>query len=308
MGREKHRMAASGHHVWASFSCLSELVDLYATVTFVNEQVTIKGKSKLSDALKALAVVTHVPPDARRPRHTVVLRTESGDLPDALKEKAVFSAPGSTYSVHMHTTPPPHCVYRVECNFPEPALGKETLDRAVRAAANLLNERVDPTSLLFRDIVASRVRMFKRKQIEEELSSAIAEHDRGGAYGRRPVCTVADVVCTPPPPHDPPRVDVFAKPASTRLEDLVHAFAGEFKGVASIPHRRPRVVPFAKPESTRLEDLLHAFATHGVDKSTGAIFRIGLLDTSQTAVRAGFLPQALVFCSRQSFHAVPMKS
>lgn len=190
----------SGHYVWAPMVDVSQLVDMYSTILFINEQTGLSAKSTPSNALKATSVVTS--PEAGKWRAIVVLRA-SGEIPYLLQNNVVFSAPGSSYMLHIKNTDYPQCGTRVD--LPGSAAVKDTLDLAVRASSQLLGESVDPKDLFFRDTVASRLRMFKRSQTQDETTMESEEK----WY----------------PPLPPGQVVPFAKPASTRLGDLLHAFA-----------------------------------------------------------------------------------
>jgi hypothetical protein len=242
-----------------------------ATVAYINEREYESKNGKAPNALKADAVVTSRESGNWLPQNIVLFRTCRSQLPELIKGRSSFHAPGSRYVVKIASTEPAKCGFKVDCNCPGPVSATETLERAIRAVSSLLNEPVNHINL--KDTVGSRLRMFKKSEITYASSSS--------------ECTPWQ----PPLPQGPPpkwtdhTFVPFKKPPSIHLEDLLHSFA-----TLPIPQGpSPKwtdnpFVPFKKPASTNLEDLIHAFSTHKVDGIKP--------DTEQETVYL----QPLVFC------------
>ena len=191
----------SGHYVWAPMVDVSQLVDMYSTILFINEQNWPQCEKHSFQCSQG-----HIGRGRHPKRESGAPLWCCGRLASShicCRNNVVFSAPGSSYMLHIKNTDYPQCGTRVD--LPGSAAVKDTLDLAVRASSQLLGESVDPKDLFFRDTVASRLRMFKRSQTQDETTMESEEK----WY----------------PPLPPGQVVPFAKPASTRLGDLLHAFA-----------------------------------------------------------------------------------
>lgn len=256
----------SGACVVAPLSSVADIVDVCATVGYVNScKVTCSAEARLG-ALRASAVFTAPMNGLWRRKVFIVLRTLSGPLPPGVgKEGAkTYKAPGSTYIMQVCENEPSDVSHRYALSD---NTAEGSLCDAVRTVCALIHESVDTASLAFKDAVSSRLRYFKR------CNSAIATHQR----------------------------TVQASDASTNSDD-----SDSTDDAPSRPPSRPpaprkasshgTVVAFQKPNFSSVEDLFFSFATHVIDNNVGLARRLNPLNPVHLTDKTRFVPQALVFC------------
>jgi len=244
----------------APVTSVADLIDMCATVAFVNKDSSAhKANTKLG-ALRATAVMTCRVNGRWRSQTVVVFRTLSGALPSVLQTSGKYTAPGSCYDLYKSDSEPENASIKREVSN---AFVEESLHEAIRVVGSILHESPDPVSLFFKDAVASRLRLFNKSQLSKcstplnEMSSS--ENTSG---------TESDFTETSP----------------------VARHTGVAGGAS-----RPLQAPFAfeRPSFENVEELFYSFATHITDPTTGMGLALNpLLSTKHVRDQA----QPLVFC------------
>lgn len=210
--------------VYGVVDSVAALVDLVATISYVNEG------ARSDQVLKAAMVVTSRTNESWRAQNIVIFKA-GRELPHALQTRTRFCAPGSGYHLTISTTEPPNCGTRVNLAFPHECTFNESMQRAVHAVSSLLCEDIRHDSF-FCDAVHSRYNLFKRCASPPETDGSVSSDCEDE------LAASAEAPSEPPPPPK--------------------AWLSQMPPLPPTPCQ----APFQKPHSTRLGDLLWAFATH----------------------------------------------
>lgn len=278
-----------GACVVAPVDTVADLIDMCATVAFVNNDSSAhKANTKLG-ALRATAVMTRKVSGHWRSQTIVVFRTLSGSLPRTLETSSGrYMAPGSYYEICKSDWEPEEiCNRRTVSN----ASIEESLNEAIRIVGSMIHESTDPASLFFKDAVASRLRLFHKCHLSQcptpfdvfSSDSSGSEFDStepsptvrpGGAFVAAPLRRVIESIQSepwiPPLPPEPPEA-----PRPTLIENTNHD-------------------AFERPYFDNVEELFYSFATHITDPVTGKSLAIEPIRSTHFQDQA----QPLVFCHR----------
>ena len=254
---------ASGKCVLAPVCNLMHIVDMKATVDYINNRISKDGHTSRS-LLQADAVLTSCIDGQWRAQAYVVLRTAAGVIPHIFNGP-YFLAPGSNYTMTVVNNEPENACNRVCMHTDRPSFSsEESIRNAILCVAPLVNENVDPLSLAFKDAVSSRLVMFMRHHVKDQStgqrdtlagsSSNSSDTETDSGYSS-PASPRPPVMRMPPLPlQKPPRPPPFEKPRFITIEDLLQsAFATHF--VDSKGFGRP-VSPLAPPNHAEYQPLV----------------------------------------------------
>ena len=264
---------ATGECVLAPVLTMADLIDVCATVAFVNNDSSAhKANTKLG-ALRATAVMARRVYGHRRSQVVVVFRTLSGALPSTLQTSSKrYMAPGSSYELVASESEPEDASNRRRVSTMSI---EESICEAIHIAGSMIHESPDPASLFFKDAVASRLRLFHKSRLSRcptplddlssrnssDLSSSESDSDDSGASPVVPATEVAEGAPSPPPK-------------------------------AKLPKYVESIAAFQRPVFESVEELFYSFATHTTDPDTGKSRLMDPLRTTHFRDQA----QALIFC------------
>jgi hypothetical protein len=220
-----------------------DIVDMKATLDYINNRISKDGHTSRS-LLQADAVLTSRVDGQWRAQAYVVLRTSTGAIPH-LFNGPYFIAPGSNYTITVANNEPGNACNRVCMHIDRPSFSsEESIRHAILSVAPLINEKVNPLSLAFRDAVSSRLVMFMRHHVKDQSA------------GQRDTSTGSPYSCSDTDTDSGYSSLASPRPPVARMPPLP----------PEKPPKPPRPLPFKKPLFTTIEDLLQsAFATHFVD-------------------------------------------
>ena len=109
---------ANGQCVVAPVTTVADLIDMCATVAFVNNDSSARRANTKLGALRATAVMTHRVNGQWRSQVVVIFRTLAGVLPSTLDTSSgKYMAPGSYYQIRYRNS---DFLLPVECRFERP--------------------------------------------------------------------------------------------------------------------------------------------------------------------------------------------
>jgi len=269
----------------APVATLADLIDMCATVVFVNKDSSAhKANTKLG-ALRATAVMMRRVNGHWRRQAVVVFRTLSGALPSMLQTPSgKYTAPGSYYELHKSDSEPEDASNkRVVSN----ASMEESLHEAVRIVGSMIHESPDPVSLFFKDAVESRLRLFNKSQLFQcpmPLNDIFSSDRTNGAESvstetspfARPTCVAGGALRPPQAPLPPLHLKTLSSPLPTEPP----------------PTKKSGSIAFERPSFENVEELFYSFATHTTDPATGKSRALDPLRTTHFRDQT----QPLVFC------------
>jgi hypothetical protein len=264
---------------------VADLIDMCATVAFVNKDSSAhKANTKLG-ALRATAVMTRRVNGHWRSQAVVIFRTLSGALPSTLQTPSgKYTAPGSYFELHKSDSEPEDAANkRVVSN----ASIEESLHEAIRIVGSMIHESPDPASLFFKDAVASRLRLFNKSQLSQcptPLNDMFSSDSTSGAESdsteTSPVTRPTGAAGGAPRPLTAPLPPLHLKPWIPPLPP------------EPPPTRKPGSIAFERPSFENVEELFYSFATHITDPATGKSRALDPLRTTHFRDQA----QPLIFC------------
>lgn len=209
--------------VWAPVYDVASIVDMAATITFINYVLESRSNSSFANVLRPSCVCMTDARTKGSPAAIVVFKPACGQMPDELRDRPFYSAPQCDYRLTCCKCEPTDQAHRkVYCASAAIASSKDALESAVRTSADALKEKIDPAAEYFTDSVASRVRMMLRAQ----------------------------TVASPPPPP----VESFKKPVFSKLDDLMPCWATHTVDSSSgeLVPLGPKDVPTSRSQLVRL--------------------------------------------------------
>ena len=276
---------SKGPCVVAPVSTVADLIDMCATVAFVNKDSSAhKANTKLG-ALRATAVMTRRVNGHWRSQTVVIFRTLSGALPSMLHTSSgKYTSPGSYYQIYKSDSEPEDAANkRVVAN----ASIEESLHEAIRMVGSMIHESPDPASLFFKDAVASRLRLFNKSHLSQcptpfndIFSSDSTSGSESDSTETSPVARPTGVAGGAPRPLMAPLPPLHLKPWIPSLPP------------EPPPTTKPGSIAFERPSFENVEELFYSFATHITDPATGRSMELDPLRTAHFRDQA----QPLIFC------------
>lgn len=272
----------SGACVVAPVNSVADVVEMCATISYINSTIITYNSGTRLSSLRANAVFTARVSGHWRTQVFVVFRTLLGPLPAGMGKNGekTYKVPGSAYELHIRDSEPEDVSTR---RVLTDNTAEESLHDAVRTACTLIHEALDPNSLSFKDTVSSRLRYFKRfntvAPIAEAAEACVSSSNEADSDSTDDSldssddaahsCNSPREVVPPLPPGPPPPMRAVAQSA---------------------------VAAFKKPSFSSVEDLFFSFATHVFDNASGHGRPVDPLKPIHLVDKARFVPQPLVFC------------
>lgn len=200
----------SGAYILAPTPDIASMVDMCATVAYINSRITPSKRR----VLNTQAFISIQVPGHWRVKPFVVFRAERQDLISEMRTAPFYSAPSSNYALNILDSTPTSFGKWTDCWTHGVLTSAQALDNAIKHASAFVGESVDPNSAFFKDAVASRLQSFERSE---------AGRGDGADSSDSTTSSEADNQEWHPPllAHTTP----FEKPTSTALDDLLYAFA-----------------------------------------------------------------------------------
>ena len=239
---------ANGKCVVAPLSTISDLIDMCATVAFVNNVSSAHSANMKLHALRATSVITlngHW-----RSRIAVVFHTLSGTLPHTiLTNSGKYAAPGSSYEIFQSDNESEK--YKNSRSVPDASI-EVSLHHAIRIVGSMIHESPDPVSIYFKDAVASRLRLFHKTELsrcpslDSEDSGSGAESD-GLEESHTSVHTrVISGTLETTPTTTTMNTLAFERPTFENAEDLFYSFAASTTDPNTFQHKAQPLIFYCK--------------------------------------------------------------
>ena len=279
---------AKGQCVVAPVATVADLIDMCATVAFVNKDSSAhKANTKLG-ALRATAVMTRRVNGHWRSQAVVIFRTLSGALPGTLQTPSgKYTAPGSYYELHKSNSEPEDASNK---RMVSNASIEESLHEAIRIVGSMIHESPDPASLSFKDAVASRLRLFNKSQLSQCQTPLNAVFSSDSTSGEESDSTEPSPVARPTGVAGGAPRPPMAQLLPRRLKPWIPPLPPE--PPPPPPTKKHGSVAFERPNFENVEELFYSFATHVTDPATGESRALDPLRTTHFRDQA----QPLIFC------------
>lgn len=276
---------SKGQCVVAPVATVADLIDMCATVAFVNKDSSAHQANTKLGALRATAVMTRRVHGHWRSQAVVILRTLSGALPSTLQTlSGKYTAPGSSFELYKSESEPEDATNkRVVSN----ACIEKSLHEAIRIVGSMIHESPDPASLFFKDAVASRLRLFNKSQLSQRptplndtFSSDSTSEAESDSTEMSPVARPTGTAGGAPRPLTAPLPRLSLEPWMPSLPP-------------EPPHtKKAGSIAFERPRFENVEELFYSFATHITDPATGKSRALDPLMATHFRDQA----QPLIFC------------
>ena len=194
----------------APVGSIADIVDAFAIVDFLKHSCHVVSSY---DLLRPVEVVTTQDKLNGRVCHSVLFTTESNSFPVDKTSGTLFSIHGSPYAFSVVYGDPPDVTYSYKLPSGNVASIDDIHIAAARAAATLVDERLDSKEAIssFVDAVSSRFKYFTRVRLGVTLED--------------PASTRVPPRPKPLSPEERKHLKPFKKPQFQRLDDLLWAFA-----------------------------------------------------------------------------------
>ncbi len=207
----------------ATVRSVSDLVEAFASVQFINGSINMKSRN---DLLRPVDIYAAREKPGEPPAAMILFKTASESFPvPGLHVGGRVAAPGTMYTFDYVNSSPseaPFCaVKRFSCARRYSAGLDDLQDSAVMSAAFVIGEQIDGSCIMFRDAVMSRYKYFARSRLAIRPANEAAR---------------APGIMPPLPPDAPSPVEVtrrasprsvepFVKPVFSKVDELLPAFA-----------------------------------------------------------------------------------
>lgn len=211
----------TGQYVLAPVTELMDIIDMCACIGVINSSVVRCNEDSLSKTLKACYVFK-----ARHNRHGcqgraqtfIAFRATCERLPQHfIQGRGRLTVRGSNYVFYVAAVSSYDPYYMVGTSMGGSATQEECMNNALVAAAFLINEALDPTSLMFKDAVVSRFSFLARQQSKTPVVPTLPPKITASPLPNNTTCLPCETMSSQTPN--------FKKPDFDSIEDLLHSFA-----------------------------------------------------------------------------------